>query len=97
MSELPVNANIVEKGGPYYQVRLQWVPRVGELIDLHSFLEQARGIKEGDGDPGTRWYEVVQVVHKINDVTERFPQGAHFVTVHVVPSSSPHLNEFETV
>lgn len=92
MPELPFNAIITEKGGPHYQVRLQWVPRVGELIDLHSFLEQAN---PDPNDPGTRWYEVVQIVHELHDLTKEFPKGAHSVEVHVVPSDSPYLNKFE--
>ena len=39
MAELPINANISEVDGAYYPVRLLWVPRVGELIDLYSFID----------------------------------------------------------
>lgn len=97
MSELPIEANICEipeKGengqdsgevGAYYQVRLYAVPRVGELIGLFSFLDQA------SGDLAEKQYEVVQVVHKVHDVSEKVPQskgGSHFVSVFVKPASS---------
>lgn len=76
------NANIQEiNGGAYYQVRLEWVPRVGELIDLWSFVDQA------SGDAPAHRYEVVQVVHKFQDVSKK-SEGAHFVTIHVRPSGS---------
>lgn len=41
MSNLPIEANICEIDGAYYPVRLHAIPRVGELIDLFSFIEQA--------------------------------------------------------
>ncbi|OGL26556.1 MAG: hypothetical protein A3G44_15615 [Candidatus Rokubacteria bacterium RIFCSPLOWO2_12_FULL_73_47] len=76
------NANIAEIGGAYYPVRLEWLPRVGDLIQLYSFLDTATG-----HEPGHRW-EVVQVVHELRDVTEKRPEGFHFVTVLVKPSQS---------
>jgi hypothetical protein len=85
MAELPIEANICEIDGAYYPVRLHSVPRVGELIDLFSFIDQA------DNRPPLKHYEVVQVVHKIYDVTEKIPQskgGQHFVSVFVKPSGS---------
>jgi hypothetical protein len=85
MAELPINANISEIDGSYYPVNLQWVPRVGELIDLWSFIDQA------DKRPPARHYEVVQVVHRIHDVTDkggREHKGAHFLTVHVKQAQS---------
>ena len=90
MPELPVNANIVEAGGAYYSVKLAWVPRVGELIDLWSFADQADGYK-----PVHR-YEVVQVIHRLYDLTDKVPQGQagfHFVTVHVKPSASSYFGD----
>jgi hypothetical protein len=86
MSELPIEANICEINGPYYPVRLYAVPRVGELIDLFSFIDQA------DKHPQPRkFYQVVQVVHEVRDVSEKIPQskgGCHFVTVFVKLSRS---------
>ena len=76
-----VNANVSEVGGAYYPVHLEWVPRVGELIDLWSFIDQASGHA-----PAHR-YEVLQVVHKLHDVSEK-GDGAQFVTVFVKPSTS---------
>ena len=88
MADLPINANIAEIDGAYYQVRLEWVPRIGELIDLWSFKDQA------DNLPPAHRYEVVQVIHKIHDVTDKLPDrqdGAHFVTVLVRPSQSMYF------
>jgi len=80
------NANISEIDGPYFPVHLQWIPRVGELIDLWSSLDAASGY------PPFHWYEVVQVVHKIHDVSNKTGgEGAHFVTVVVRPSSSHYF------
>lgn len=78
--ELPINANICEIDGPYYPVRLEWLPRKGDLIDLYSFLDTEK-----------KKYEVVQVVHKLYDISKEIAQshkGHHFVDVHVRPSTS---------
>ena len=80
MASLPINANICELDGAYYPVRLEWVPRVGELIDLFSYIEQA------DGRPSGRHYEVIRVIHKLRDIADKVPashDGCHFVEVHV--------------
>jgi hypothetical protein len=82
MAELPINANISEIDGAYYPVQLKWVPRVGELIDLWSFIDQVGNY------PPMHHYEVVQVVHKLYDVTDHAREGHHFVTVYVRPSQS---------
>lgn len=84
MAELAItaNANVSEVGGAYYPVRLEWLPRVGELIDLYSFLDTSTG------HPPVHRYEVVQVVHHVYDVTDKFPKGHHVVTVFVKPSQS---------
>lgn len=84
--DLPINANICEVNGLYYPVRLAWLPRPGDLIDLYSYLEAAA--KRPDVK---RYYEVVQVVHELRDIAEKVQQshhGYHFVTVHVKPSQS---------
>jgi hypothetical protein len=85
VSQSKTNANISEIDGPYYPVRLSWIPRAGELIDLWSFIDQRAG------DQPVHRYEVVQVVHKIHDIDPSKPdaEGAHFVTVHVRPAGSP--------
>lgn len=76
MSNPTINANICEtEGGPYYRVLLHTIPRVGELIDLYSYLDQE-----------SKKYEVVRVLHKLHDVTEKFPKsenGCHEVSVYV--------------
>ncbi len=84
MSELSVEASICEIGGPYYQVLLHTVPRVGELIDLWSLIDQ------GENLPPVKHYEVVQVVHKMQDVSKKIrqPTGAHSATVFVRRSKS---------
>ena len=79
---------IVEKGGAHYEARFKWLPRVGELIDLHSFKDQL------DGHQHFRHqYEVVAVVHEMHDVDDRDPphEGHHTVKVYVKRSNSPYL------
>ena len=86
MADLPVNANISEVDGPHYPARLTWIPRVGELIDLYSFLDTSTN------HAPRHFYEVVNVVHKLHDVTEKEPTGYHFVTVLVKRSQSSHFS-----
>jgi len=86
MAPASVNANIQEVDGAYYQVHLSWIPRVGELIDLFSFLDAS------SGHQAQHSFEVVQVVHKLHDVVEHSPSassGHHFVTVLVKQLSEP--------
>ena len=86
MAKLPIEANICEEGGAYYQVRLSTVPRVGELIELFSFVDQEEG-----KPPEKRQYEVVQVKHDLHDVSRRNPRfqdGHHFVHIFVQPAAS---------
>jgi hypothetical protein len=87
MAELPINANISELGGALYEVRLQWVPRVGELIDLYSFVDTVAH------QPPAHRYEVVQVIHRLHDVTDKTDlgrDGHHFVRI-LVKRSTSHL------
>jgi len=89
MNDLPIEAHICEiNDGPYYPVKLHSVPRVGELIDLWSFLNQTAGHEPA------KWYEVVQVVHKIFDVTDKVPRsetGSQFVSLFVKPTASKYF------
>ena len=81
LKDLPTIANICMSDGPYYRVRLEWLPRVGDFISLFSFADQA------SNDPNTHSFEVVRVVHDLYDVTESFPEGKHFVSIHVKASN----------
>ena len=88
MGSFPVNANICEVNGPYYPVKLTWIPRVDDLIDLRSYSEQT------DGTQPARHYKVVQVVHRIREIAEkgsRSDGGFHFVEIYVAPAESPHF------
>lgn len=89
MNELPIEARIYETtDGTYYPVKLQTVPRVGELIDFFSYLDQANNC------PPTKHYEVVQVLHEIHDVSDEIPQsknGHQFITVFVKPSHNQYF------
>ncbi len=89
MADVPaaVNANIKEVDGAHYPVRLNWVPRIGELIDLYSLMDTSTG------DPPVHQYEVVQVVHRLYDVTEKVQKGFHFITVFVKPSSASFFRQ----
>lgn len=82
--ELPIDANISEIDGPHYPVRLACLPHVGDLIDLYSFIDTATK------HPPAHRYEVVRVVHKMYDVTDKVSEAAdghHFVTVVVRQSN----------
>lgn len=69
MADFPKAANgiIAEEGelGAFFHARFQWVPRVGELIDLYSFLDASQ--KRPDA---RHFYVVVAVVHEMHDVFE---------------------------
>lgn len=82
-----IDANIHEVDtGIYYQVRLHAVPRAGELIKLHSFVEQV------ENNNPIKHYEVIQIIHSLQDVTERVPQGkhgSHFVNIYVKNQDHP--------
>lgn len=82
MQKPRINAHIQEIGpiSAYYPVHLTWVPRVGELIQLTSFLDIA------SGHQSMHWFEVVQILHEVHDVVDGDEQtyGAdHFVRVMV--------------
>src|SRR5215813_11361043 len=92
MDELPIAARLIEvNDGPSYGLKVKAVPRVGELIELYSYLEaQAK-------QPTFKYYEVVAVVHKIHEVSERVPvsePGAHEVRIYVKESHSSNLRSF---
>ncbi len=85
MSESQINGNIAEIDGAHYPVKLQWVPKVGELIKLTSFIDVA------SKDEPVHTYEVVAVRHDMYDVTDKLPgasDGHHFVSVFVKPSGN---------
>mgnify|MGYP000882980320 CR=1 FL=1 len=89
MSNSKINANICEiNQGAYYPVKLNAIPNVGDLIDLWSFIDQA------DNYQPIKHYEVVQVVHKLHDVSDKIPrtqEGHHFVNVFVKPVESKYF------
>lgn len=80
------NATVKEiDNGPFYNVRLEWLPRPGDLIDLTSYVEMS------DKKPWKLQYEVVQVVHLLSDVSNRFEnsgKGGHLISIFVKPTES---------
>jgi hypothetical protein len=94
MSNLPINAIITELDGneTYYEVRLEWIPRAGELINLHSFKDQVEECQPN------HHYKVVQVKHSIYDITEKnkavphSQEGMHSVNIYVKNSTDPLFN-----
>jgi len=87
MNQLPIEATVREAygGGSHYQVRLHSVPRVGELIELHSHTEVLTGNLQA-----RKLYEVVRIIHELQDVCDKFTQsrgGGHLVRVMVKPIS----------
>ena len=85
MAELHITGTVVDAEGTHDPVRFEWVPRVGELVDLYSFSETE------SGHHSTHRFEVTQVVHRVYDVTESDPDGRHLVTVFVKRSDSPYF------
>jgi hypothetical protein len=85
MAELRINGSVVDAEGANYPVRFEWVPRVGDLVDLYSFSETA------SGHQSTHHFEVAQIVHRVYDVTQADPDGRHLVTVFVKRSESAYF------
>jgi hypothetical protein len=89
-----INANITDKeGGVYYPVRLQFLPRVGDTIELQSYT-----------DAKILHYEVIGISHHVHDIAEKVPQsheGHHFVHIHVRPlgltTPEPGLDVFDVI
>jgi hypothetical protein len=95
MSKPIINAQIVEiNDGPYFNVTLYSVPRIGELIHLYSLVDAAAK-RQTD-----YFYEVVRVLHKLFDVPENLRPdssdtlvaGSHHVII-VVKRSKSNLFE----
>ena len=93
MAELPTNANICEVNGAYYPVYLTWIPRVGDYIDLTSFIDMA------DKRDFSHQYKVVDIVHTIQDVTDKTTKpskGSQWVDVYVKPARIPDYSAVKT-
>jgi len=89
MSELQIEANILELDGAYYPVKLHTVPRIGEEIKLFSYIDQVSGHKS------EKHYEVVQIIHTVRDVLKEIPEsmnGYHHVDILVKPSQNQESN-----
>ena len=91
-----INAHIIELPGDgddsellaYYQVNLAFLPRIGDLIDLYSFIDVA------SSHPPRHFYEVVQVVHVMHDINKHnaeAKQENHFIKIFVKHSESDFL------
>lgn len=85
MSEVKFNGTIHEEDGTYFQVQLEFVPRIGEFINFHSFVDQI-----DDYEP-FKYYEVIRIVHEISDVTDRldYATGSQFVSIYVKKFERP--------
>lgn len=74
--ESNINANIVVLPSDiYYRVSLKWLPRVGDKLELQSFV-----------DMPIKRCEVVDVCHEVRDIVKDIPQshsGFHYPTVRV--------------
>jgi hypothetical protein len=95
MNKPIIEAQIIEiNDGPYFNVTLHAVPRVGELIHLYSLVDEAANYSPNNQ------YEVVQILHRLYDVPEGLEPnsrqavvaGTHYVKVFVKPAAS-HLFE----
>ena len=83
ISEVPDSSAV----GAYYPTKLYAIPRVGELIQLYSRMDEATK------HPPTKRYEVVQVAHYVYDVTDkpnipRGNDGYHHISIIVKESNS---------
>ena len=79
MSHPYMHANVIEPSGEYYQVKLFCIPNVGDSIDLTSL----KNIETGNRDKIATSYTVKRVAHKLHDITEAAPNGAHEVEIYV--------------
>ena len=79
MNEVKFNGTIHEEDGTYYQVQLEFIPRIGESIKFHSIVDQL------DKYPALKYYEVIRIVHEISDVTNRVAnaKGSQYVSIYV--------------
>jgi hypothetical protein len=91
MTKPHIEGQVIEiNDGPYFNVTLHAVPQVGELIHLHSLVDEAADY------PPDKHYEVVQVLHRLYDVPEgmtpgsrrRFVAGTHYLQIFVKRSTS---------
>jgi hypothetical protein len=78
-------------GGDYFPVWLHWLPSVGDLIELNSRINAAKGPEQH------RRHEVVRVVHVLEDVFEDSDlpherHGSHFVELYVRLSTDELFN-----
>jgi hypothetical protein len=74
-----IHANIFfQQNKPYYQVKLHAVPRIGEHIELTSLKDIETGHSRGPISS-----EVIKVIHKLHDLTDKFPNGVHEVEIYV--------------
>ncbi len=90
MAAPEIEAKLVEEGGACYNVLLRCAPCVGELIDLHSFVDAAAK------HPPRHQYEVTKVIHQLCDVGAKRPSGRngdHSLTVFVKRSRDKHFRE----
>ena len=86
-----VNATIhdvSETPGAFFYVRLVWLPREGDLIEHFSFQDA----DDNQAQDQHHW-EVVKVVHVLNDISNKAPDsiGRHTVQVLVKPSKSNYF------
>lgn len=78
MEKPMIYANIREgNDGPFYEVRLHFVPRVGETVELTSFAN----VESGHASEQFKKYTVKAVRHMIYDITEKWPDGMHEVEI----------------
>lgn len=81
-----IKARITETNdGAFYEALLEAIPKVGEYITLYSHLDKSTGY-----NPQHK-YEVVKVIHEIQDVTEKVEKskvGYHAVEIVVKQSNA---------
>ena len=86
MSNNKISATIHEiNEGPYYEVLLYSIPKVGEYINLYSHLDNS------SGHDATHNYEVINIVHEVHDIAtkvESSKDGYHSVRIFVRRSSN---------
>lgn len=92
MSTSKQNANIVivESGeiNAYYQVALEFLPNVGDFIELTSLMDQK------SGHTSKHRLQVDQITHAMTDIdTKSKPEtgGGHFVTIHTSRVDVPEV------
>lgn len=87
MNPPTINAHVSEPNGAYFEVKLHFLPAIGDLIKLRSLKDAEEKL------PPVHYYEVVKIGHVIHDITDKRPSGEHFPIIFVKKSDYQQFEE----